>query len=175
MNELKNIPKTQSTYLQRSFIKEQNNKRFYQLLTFFLAAFLMAIALMLMFGNKSEIKAEIIKVQPVQKCDSIPVTITIYNPTVNQCDSKPFETSDGSIIDPLSPQRWIGGSRDIVKLFGYGAKLNLIIPNAPYLNGEYILHDTDSGKLHRHIDILISNPKICRIEGKWKGFILIKL
>lgn len=104
--------------------------------------------------------------------DSVWVTVSIYNPTVGQCDSTPLICADGSIIDPLHPQRWVGASRDIVDIVGYGNTINLKIPQAPYFSGVWELHDTDNGKLKQHIDILISNPDVCYVRGKWYGYIL---
>ena len=100
-----------------------------------------------------------------------PVTVTVYHPTVAQCDNTPFVTADGSKIDSKHPQRWCGASRDIIKLVGYGAKINLRIPLAPYLNGIYTIHDTGKADQKMHIDLLISNPDVCNIRGAWKGVI----
>lgn len=104
--------------------------------------------------------------------DSIKVTVTVYHAVEEQCDDTPLITADGYNINVNKPERVIGASRDIVAMTGYGNKLYLKIPDAPYLDGEYTLHDTDNGKLTRHIDILIFNPNVCRIEGKWTGYIL---
>lgn len=104
--------------------------------------------------------------------DSVLVSVSVYNPTIGQCDSTPLICADGSIIDPLHPKRWVGASRDIVDIVGYGNTINLKIPQAPYFDGEWFLHDTDNGKLTKHIDILISNPDVCYVRGKWDGYIL---
>ena len=58
--------------------------------------------------------------------DSFKISVTVYNPVESQCDSDPLQTADGSIIDPLHPQRWCGASRDIIESFGYGKKINCI-------------------------------------------------
>ena len=127
-------------------------------------------------GHKS--KDAIITITPQRDSvivyDSIKVTVTVYHPTKEQCDDSPFETADGSIIDPLHPKRWCGASRDIVNIIGYGSIINLNIPLAPILSGSYILHDTDNGKAVKHIDILVANPDVCNISGKWFGYILFE-
>lgn len=102
----------------------------------------------------------------------IPVTITVYHPTAAQCDNTPFTTADGSKINPKRPQRWCGVSRDLLKYFRYGSEINLVIPLAPYLSGLWEIHDTGKADQKRHVDLLISNPDVCSINGKWKGFII---
>jgi 3D (Asp-Asp-Asp) domain-containing protein len=117
------------------------------------------------------IKTDTVSVTSVNT-DSIKVRVTVYHPVAEQCDDTPLVTADGYKINPDKPKRVVGASRDIVYLIGYGNKITLSIPLAPYLNGDYILHDTDNGKQIRHIDILIFNPTVCRIEGSWVGYIV---
>lgn len=122
--------------------------------------------------NESKSPEKVILMKTTIKYDSIPVYVTIYRPTVQECDNQPFETADGSIINPNKPQRWCGASRDIVNIIGYGNKITIHIPLAPILSGEYWLHDTDNGRSVRHIDILVANPDVCCIRGKWQGYII---
>lgn len=107
------------------------------------------------------------------KHTKIPVTITVYNATVGQCDNSPLNTADGSLINPKRPQRWCGVSRDLLKIFGYGAKINIDIPDAPYLSGLWTIHDTGKATSKMHVDLLISNPDVCFVRGKWKGFVVL--
>ena len=70
-------------------------------------------------------------------CDSIgiqeDVTITVYNPTVKQCDDTPLVTADNTIINPLHPKRMVGLSRDLLNKYKYNTCICLTIPEAPYL------------------------------------------
>lgn len=91
--------------------------------------------------------------------------VTVYNPTVEQCNSQPFITADGSHINPEKPQRWIAVTQKWLKHFPYGSTVYLEIPDAPYLNGEWEVHDTGC----KGVDILISNPTKCKVMGCWQG------
>ena len=94
--------------------------------------------------------------------------ITVYHPTIAQTDNSPYQTADGSIIDPKNPQRWVAVSRKLLKEFPYGSKLYIECSSAPIINGEYTVHDTGCSS---GVDILIANPDVCRLEGCWKGTI----
>jgi hypothetical protein len=104
----------------------------------------------------------------------IPITLTVYNPTPAQTDASPFHTADGSFINPKHPQRWCAVSRDLLKLFGYGAKIWIQSGDCPYINGLWEIHDTGgmNGK-KRCVDLLISNPHVVRFGGCWKGEIVL--
>jgi 3D (Asp-Asp-Asp) domain-containing protein len=114
------------------------------------------------------------EVAKIVKCDSIPITVTIYHPTIKQCDASPLITADGSKINSKQPQRWCGVSRDLFKIFKYNDTINVNMPLNPIMSGDYIIHDCGAKRLIRHVDILIANPTVCNIQGKWKGFIIIK-
>jgi hypothetical protein len=123
--------------------------------------------------NKKELRLKQIELaKPV--CDSIKVTVTVFNPTVEQCGKGKlaYTCADGSIINPKNPQRWCGASRELVQLIGYGNNITLHIPQAPYLNGEWKLHTTSKKSLRSHVDLLISNPTVCNVRGKWTGYII---
>jgi hypothetical protein len=117
--------------------------------------------------------------------DSLEVDFTVFNPTEKQCGKGAYQytCADGSIINPKCPQRWFGRSRDLAPLIKYGQSYTFHIPQAPYLNGEWIARTTGKDSIMvkgkkvrvvRHIDLLIANPTVCNIQGKWKGFIIIK-
>ena len=95
------------------------------------------------------------------------INMSVYNPTVEQCDNNPYITAYGDTINPNEPQRWVASSRDL------GLKHNdtIVITSkvCPYLNGEWIVKDRSGGT--RYIDILISNPNKVIINGSWKAYL----
>ena len=144
----------------------------YVVLLFSMACLITSLTLFLDIAKIAE-KHKIAKVLHRKHLEKMPVTITVYNATVGQCDNTPFGTADGSVIRPQHPQRWCGVSRDLLKQFPYGTKICLDIPDAPYLSGEWTVHDTGKRSSRNHVDLLISNPDVCYIRGKWKGFIVL--
>jgi 3D (Asp-Asp-Asp) domain-containing protein len=101
-----------------------------------------------------------IKPKPHKKkhSDTIVVTATMYNAVKKQCDSNPFETANGSIINPkkASEHKWIAMSRDLLKRwkgkFNYGDKVKLI--GAKYKDGVYTIVDCMNKRFTKKIDIL---------------------
>ena len=93
----------------------------------------------------------------VANFNSHDVIATYYNPTVNQCDSNPLITADGSKInlDKLKKKqiRWIAVSRDLLDHYKYGDKV-LVRSNNKVLNGVWIVKDTMNKRHKRRIDIL---------------------
>jgi len=133
--------------------------------------------------KEAEIKAKHLLIDKIEH-KKYKVKTTVYNPTKGQTDNRPFETADGSIIDPLNPQRWCAVSRDLLKKYGgefnFGDTILVTIKDCPYLNGEWIIHDTTSDSIfdnkintkrsvRKMLDLLISNPHVARIEGCWNG------
>lgn len=103
------------------------------------------------------------------------VTATVYNATVDQCDSSPLKTADGSTIDTLrlnnNELHWIAISRDLLKKgFRYGDKV--IVSGNNKIAGIYELHDTMNPNVKNTIDILV--PSHIRV-GKWKNIIIERL
>lgn len=85
---------------------------------------------------------------------------TTYQPTFAQCDSNPFGTADGSIINPDSLQRWIALSRDLIKRWGgpfdYGDTIEFYSATKPHINGDWVLHDCMASKYKMSVDFLMS-------------------
>lgn len=85
---------------------------------------------------------------------------TTYQPTFAQCDSNPFGTADGSIINPDSLQRWVALSRDLIKRWGgpfdYGDTIEFYSATKPHINGDWILHDCMASKYKMSVDFLMS-------------------
>jgi 3D (Asp-Asp-Asp) domain-containing protein len=121
-------------------------------------------------NNETEYKPErIVNVDKQYVLDTTlleDVRISIYHPTVGQTDKSPTITADGSVIDSEKPQRWIAVSKDLLRIFPFGSKLNVKCDIAPIVNGEYEVHDTGCAE---GVDILVANPIVFDLKGCWKG------
>jgi len=88
--------------------------------------------------------------------DTLNVDVSVYYPTVWQCDNTPNITADGSIIkdDPFS-NKWCAISRDLLKQgFNYGDTIELT--GTWIYDGKYIIHDIMNKRYKHSIDLLIS-------------------
>ena len=107
---------------------------------------------------------------------------TTYNAEVNQCDSDPLTTADGSRIDldklANGQLRWCALSRDLIwdeyrqsihaegfrGLFEFGDTITVYSKTCPQINGKWTIHDTMNKRYTRSIDFLIhpdnNNPKL---------------
>lgn len=87
------------------------------------------------------------------------VTVTVYNPVIEQCDSTPLITADNSEIDLKKLKqgrlKWVAVSRDLLKngVVKYGGKIKLECKDKK-LSGVYTVHDTMHPRWTKHIDIL---------------------
>lgn len=101
------------------------------------------------------------------------VTVTKYNPTIDQCDSDPLITADGSYIDTLKLKngelKWIAISRDLRSEFQYGD--TVILSGTGLNDGEYVVRDTMNPRWKSRVDIL--SPK-GDSKGKWEDVCLSK-
>jgi len=97
--------------------------------------------------------------------EPIPDTIhleraTTYQPTEAQCDSNPFSTADGSIINPDSLQRWVALSRDLLSRWGgpfdYGDTLDIYSKEHPNINGQWVVHDCMNARYKMSVDFLMA-------------------
>lgn len=96
-------------------------------------------------------------------CTEFPIErATTYWCTTEQCDSNPFTTADGSVIDPNNPQRWVALSRDLLTRWGgefdYGDTLDIYSVEHPNFDGEWVVHDCMASRYKMSIDFLI-HPK----------------
>ncbi len=93
-----------------------------------------------------------------KKNDTIVVTATMYNAVKKQCDSNPFETANGSIINPkkASEHKWVAMSRNLLKRwkgrFSYGDKIRII--GTDFKDGVYTIVDCMNKRFKNKIDIL---------------------
>lgn len=73
--------------------------------------------------------------------DTIKVNATYYNPVIGQCDNRPWETSNGSIINihklKVGHIKWIAVSRDLL----YHKIKN---PNGPFRLHDWVWVDSDN-------------------------------
>lgn len=101
------------------------------------------------------------------------VTVTKYNPTVDQCDSDPLITADGSFIDTVKLKnreiKWIAISRDLRSVFQYGD--TVVLSGTGSNDGEYIVRDTMNPKWKSRVDIL---SPVGDSKGMWEDAFLYK-
>lgn len=87
------------------------------------------------------------------------VTVTVYNPVIEQCDSTPLITADNSEIDMRKLKqgelKWVAVSRDLLKngKVKYGDRIKLECKDKN-LSGIYYVHDTMHPRWEKRIDIL---------------------
>lgn len=87
------------------------------------------------------------------------VTVTVYNPVIEQCDSTPLITADNSEIDlkklKQGKLKWVAVSRDLLKnrKVKYGGRVRLKCKDKS-LSGVYIVHDTMNPRWEKRVDIL---------------------
>ena len=107
------------------------------------------------------------------------VTVTQYNPVVDQCDEDPLVTADNSTIDlkklKKGQLRWVAVSRNLLGTYKYGEVIELkTTSGSTRINGRYIVHDTMNPRFTNRIDILtaVGEPmdmwcevRVRKIEG----------
>ena len=87
------------------------------------------------------------------------VTVTVYNPVIEQCDSTPLITADNSEIDMRKLKqgklKWVAVSRDLLKngKVKYGDRIRLKCKDKS-LSGVYTVHDTMNPRWEKRVDIL---------------------
>lgn len=88
------------------------------------------------------------------------VIATSYNPVRNQCDERPLETADGSLVTP----GMLGVSRDLLK------KHNLHLGQKVVLGGlgSFTITDKMNKRFRNRIDIISFIPQWSRKFGKRK-------
>lgn len=92
------------------------------------------------------------------------VTLTYYQPVVEQCNSDPLTTADGSKINlhhlKQGKIKWCAISRDLLYLFPKGE------PKLIYIEGFgiYEVRDVMNKRFHHRVDILIHPKNSVRIK-----------
>jgi hypothetical protein len=98
--------------------------------------------------------------------------LTVYNPTVKQCDKSPLITASNSKIDQQKLRnqeiRWMALSRDLLKRwngkFHYGDTVLLTSGDAS-IDGFWIIKDTMNKRYKNQGDLLFDSE--VRTLGKW--------
>ena len=98
-----------------------------------------------------------------------PVIITCYSATIEQCDSSPLYTADGSFIDSNSIN-WVALSPDLIEIYPFGSIIHIICVDPDY-SGLYVVHDATNQSLVGVVDILLQ-PGSTLSGGLWKGYII---
>lgn len=99
-------------------------------------------------------------------------TITVYNPTKNQCDSEPLITASQDTIDMKNfPDNFIALSRDLIDSgeFKYGDSILVTLTDS--IPKIFVLKDTKNKRYNNHGDILCKSRKY----GMWKNVKIRKL
>lgn len=109
--------------------------------------------------------------------DDSTVTVTQYNPVVEQCDEDPLVTADNSEINLVKLKkgrlRWVAVSRDLRKKYKYGDVIELKVSRGnKRINGRYIVHDTMHPRFRKRIDILTA---VGEPMDRWHGVSVIKI
>jgi len=108
------------------------------------------------------------------------ITVTVYNPVVEQTDSTPLITADNSKIDLKKLKerklRWVAVSRDLLDegVVKYGDRIRINCKEDPDLSGVYTVHDTMNPRWRKRIDILAHQEvrtygKYDRVEIEYLG------
>ena len=98
--------------------------------------------------------------------------LTVYNPTVNQCDRTPLVTASNSTIDKIKLSnreiRWMALSRNLLKRwngkFHYGDTVMVNSGDAS-IDGFWIIKDTMNKRYKNYGDLLFHGD--IRSRGKW--------
>jgi hypothetical protein len=106
-------------------------------------------------------------------------TLTVYNPTTNQCDATPLITASNQRIDLklLSSQklRWMALSRNLLKRwngeFNYGDTV-IISSGDPQIDGPWVIQDNLNKRYTNRGDLLFATN--VRTLGKWKNVRITK-
>jgi 3D (Asp-Asp-Asp) domain-containing protein len=105
----------------------------------------------------------LVLITPIQNYNIIGskvVSITGYQPTIEQCDSTPNITADGSIItEPIDRLKWCAISPDLKKQFKFGDSIYIMHPNMK-LRGWWYIHDIMNPRLKDKVDLLTNEKKV---------------
>ena len=106
-------------------------------------------------------------------------TLTIYNPSMSQCDSDPLVTASNMRIDVQKLRqgsiRWMAISRDMLKRWGgrlnYGDTVQLRAED-PAIDGNWVIQDTMNKRFKNRGDLLFDSA--LRSSGMWTAVTVIK-
>lgn len=138
------------------------------------AVFLLLLILGYLFLIKKPLPKPISKPIIVTSYDSIPVTITTYQPIKEQCGNNHAKTFTGDKIKKKHNFSWVAVSQDLLDYhLNFDDTIRLITKDNSLerISGTYIVKDKTSNSLYKTIDILSLN----KFNFKCKGYILKKL
>lgn len=97
------------------------------------------------------------------------VTVTMYSPSIEECDSTPLITASGYKINPINPrkQKIIAISWDLKKKYKFGKKVKVL--GIGKYSGTYTVRDLMNKRHKKRIDILVN------VEDKQTKFERAKL
>ena len=106
-------------------------------------------------------------------------TLTVYNPTQNQCDNSPFITASNKRIDKDKLYRqeikWMAVSRDLLKRwkgeFNYGDTV-ILTAGDKAIDGQWVIYDNMNKRYKKRGDLLFDSR--VRTLGKWKDVKIAK-
>ena len=107
-------------------------------------------------------------------------TLTVYNPTIHQCDMTPLITASNAKIDTIKLKRqqlrWMALSRNLLKRwkgnFNYGDTVKLFVGD-PQIDGLWIIQDNLNKKYKDRGDLLFDRS--IRSLGMWKNVRISKV
>lgn len=105
--------------------------------------------------------------------------LTIYNPSLEQCDGDPFITASNMRINPVKLHqgsiRWMALSRNMLKRWGghfdYGDTV-IVHAGDPAIDGEWIIQDTMNKRFKNRGDLLFDSR--IRSRGIWANVTIMK-
>lgn len=120
---------------------------------------------------------------------------TRYNPTPAQCDANPFNTADGTYIDPTKLRneeiRWCALSWDLMDdayrrkvrnedwawrgTIKFGDTIYVESESKPFINGKWVVHDVMNGRYRKSIDFLVHQSNMNPRLGVCKDVKIFKL
>lgn len=117
----------------------------------------------------TEIKQSKIKETKVEEKKLI-VSATIYEAKVGQCDSLPFQTASGFIIDTVNAfkHRIIAVSRDLKAKYPFGTKVHIGGLKPSCMNGVWIIRDVMNKRFKNKIDFLV-DPEMKFSRNSWEN------
>jgi len=100
------------------------------------------------------------------------VVATYYNPVEAQCDDDPLTTASGKIIDLGKLEDgellWIAISRDLLKYYSFGDRVEIVCREDPSVCGIYTITDTMNERFTNTIDFLWPVSREAGInQGRW--------
>lgn len=138
--------------------------------------FILAMTGMLMYSNKNpKVYAEKVSEDTYYEgIDSVSlIRTTYYNATVDQCDTEPFVTADGSKINikelDQGELKWVALSQDLIKdeykaglypglfngKFSFGDTIHVYSEIDCTMNGDYVVRDVMNSRYRKSMDFLL--------------------